>query len=61
MIPAAVRNAIRPPKVRGNGSRLCAEHQPQRHGVATRSGLIRRLWASALATAGPSDARAIRR
>src|SRR5438876_1296043 len=41
-----------PPKARGNGARLCAEHQPQRHGEATRFGIIRRLWASALAAAG---------
>src|SRR5207249_6671330 len=50
-----------PPKARGNGARLCAEHQPQRHGEATRFGIIRRLWASALAAAGPSDTAAVRR
>src|SRR5439155_16868533 len=49
-----------PPKARGNGARLCAEHQPQRHGEATRFGIIRRLWASALAAAGPSDTAAVR-
>src|SRR5947207_9378548 len=49
-----------PPKARGNGARLCAEHQPQRHGEATRLGTIRRLWASALAAAGPSDTAAVR-
>src|SRR5439155_27005400 len=47
-------------KARGNGARLCAEHQPQRHGEATRFGTIRRLWASALAAAGPSDTAAVR-
>src|SRR5207244_3270783 len=41
-------------------ARLCAEHQPQRHGEATRFGTIRRLWASALAAAGPSDTAAVR-
>src|SRR5437867_2202708 len=41
-------------------ARLCAEHQPQRHGEATRFGIIRRLWASALAAAGPSDTAAVR-
>src|SRR5438094_2385001 len=50
-----------PPKARGNGARLCAEHQPQRHGEATRFGIIRRLSASALAAAGPSDTAAVRR
>src|SRR5437867_5730389 len=50
-----------PPKARGNGARLCAEHQPQRHSEATRFGIIRRLWASALAAAGPSDTAAVRR
>src|SRR5213082_1801613 len=49
-----------PPKARGNGARLCAEHQPQRHGEATRFGIIRRLWASALAAAGHSDTAAVR-
>src|SRR5205823_13118948 len=49
-----------PPKARGNGARLCAEHQPQRHGEATRFGIIRRLWASALVAAGPSDTAALR-
>jgi hypothetical protein len=49
-----------PPKARGNGARLYAEHQPQRHGEATRFGTIRRLWASALAAAGPSDTAAVR-
>src|SRR5882724_7756880 len=49
-----------PPKARGNGARLCAEHQPQRHGEATRFGIIRRLWASAPAAAGPSDTAAVR-
>src|ERR1051325_981760 len=51
---------IPPPKVRGNGARLCAEHQPQRHGEATRFGIIRRLLASVLAAAGPSDTAALR-
>src|SRR5205823_8086559 len=54
------RILIPPPKARGNGPRLCAEHQPQRHGEATRFGIIRRLWASALAAAGPSDTAAVR-
>src|SRR2546428_13601636 len=49
-----------PPKARGNAARLCAEHQPQRHGEATRFGIIRRLWASALAAAGPSDTAPVR-
>src|SRR5204863_3039294 len=49
-----------PPKARGNGARLCAEHQPQRHGEATRFGIIRRLLASVLAAAGPSDTAALR-
>src|SRR5439155_17427524 len=49
-----------PPKARGNGPRLCAEHQPQRHGEATRFGIIQRLCASALAAAGPSDTAAVR-
>src|SRR3989454_12666263 len=49
-----------PPKARGNGARLCAEHQPQRHGEARRFGIIRLLWASALAAAGPSDTAAVR-
>src|SRR6266508_6170735 len=59
----ALRNKgclIPPPKVCGNGPRLCAEHQPQRHGEATRFGIIRRLLASALAAAGPSDTAALR-
>src|SRR5205823_9755876 len=54
------RILIPPPKARGNGPRLCAEHQPQRHGEATRFGIIQRLWASALAAAGPSDTAAVR-
>src|SRR6184192_1169129 len=45
---------------RENGARLCAEHQPQRHGEATRFGIIQRLRASALAAAGPSDTAAVR-
>src|SRR5947208_11389254 len=49
-----------PPKARGSGPRLCAEHQPQRHGEATRFGIIQRLCASALAAAGPSDTAAVR-
>src|SRR6185369_2290728 len=56
----AGRFLMPPPKVRGNGPRLCAEHQPQRHGEATRSGIIRRLLASVLAAAGPSDTAAPR-
>src|SRR5262245_61548875 len=44
-----------PPKARGNGPRLSAEHQPQRQSEATRGGIIRRLWASTPAVAGPSD------
>src|SRR5205823_13795335 len=54
------RILIPPPKARGNGPRLCAEHQPQRHGEATRFGIIQRLCASALAAAGPSDTAAVR-
>src|SRR5438034_1131358 len=38
-----------------NPSRRWSFRQPQRHGEATRFGIIRRLWASALAAAGPSD------
>src|SRR6266511_3826282 len=37
-----------------NPSRRWSFRQPQRHGEATRFGIIRRLWASALAAAGPS-------
>src|SRR5437763_15137307 len=44
----------------GNGPRLCAEHQPQRHGEARRFRTTQRLWASALAAAGSSDTAAIR-
>src|SRR5947208_11376461 len=51
---------IPPPKARGNGPRLCAEHQPQRHDEATRFGILRRRWASALAAAGPLDTAAVR-
>src|SRR5437870_3861822 len=38
-----------------NRSRRWSFRQPQRHGEATRFWIIRRLWASALAAAGPSD------
>src|SRR5436305_14812453 len=54
------RILIPPPKARGNGPRLCAEHQPQRHGEARRFRTTQRLWASALAAAGPSDTAAVR-
>src|SRR6266511_4546346 len=55
--PPAGRILIPPPKAGGNGPRLCAEHQPQRHGGATRFQIIRRLLASALG--GPSETAAL--
>src|SRR5262245_48412541 len=48
-----------PPTARGNGPRLCAEPPPQRHGAASRFGIIRGLCASARPAAGPSDTAAL--
>jgi len=51
---------LEPPNAREIGPRLCAEHQPQRHCEATPLGMIRRVCASTVAAAGPSDTAALR-
>src|SRR5436190_22137452 len=58
--PRGGRILISPPKARGSGPRLLAEHQPQRHGEASIFGIIRGLCSSVRAAAGPSDTVAFR-